>query len=252
MFADLSLTQWLAGALGALLVGLAKGGLPGVGNLAIPLYAFAFGGKPSVGLLLPVLLCGDVAAVIIYRREALWQPIWRLLPATVAGLLAGWLLFDLVPADAFARLVGALLLVMTGAHFLRQRLQGGQTDAQIEALGRNWFFRGSVGLGVGASTMLANAAGPLGAFYLMALRLPKLAFVGTMAWFFFIVNAIKIPLQVELGILTFDTLLLSLSCGVFAIVGAIIGPFILRRISQEIFGKWVWLMVIAAALKLLW
>lgn len=251
MVGELTWQSWLAGALGAALVGLAKGGLPGVGNLAIPLYAFAFGGKPSVGLLLPVLVCADISAVWIYRREARWPAIWRLLPITLVGVLVGWALFDAIPSESFARWVGVILLLMVGAHFLRQHLQGEQTPEQVEALGRSWIFRGVLGLGVGTATMLANAAGPLGAVYLMALRMPKMAFLGTAAWFFFMLNLAKIPLQVQLGVLTLDSLSLSLSFGPFAVLGALLGPRVAQRMPQSAFSLWIWITVVLAALKLL-
>jgi hypothetical protein len=44
--------DWMLVCIGALLVGLAKGGLVGVGNLTIIIFAIVFEAKASVGLLL--------------------------------------------------------------------------------------------------------------------------------------------------------------------------------------------------------
>src|SRR5690606_34301020 len=72
--------QWALAALGALLVGLGKGGLPGVGNFTVLLFALSFDAKLSVGLLLPILISADVVAVILYRKHVAWNYLGRLMP----------------------------------------------------------------------------------------------------------------------------------------------------------------------------
>ena len=39
---DLTWTHWVLGALGAVFVGLGKGGLPGMGNITVALYLLIF------------------------------------------------------------------------------------------------------------------------------------------------------------------------------------------------------------------
>ncbi len=249
---ELRAGAWVAGLLGAFLVGLAKGGLPGVGNLAIPLYALAFGAKASVGILLPVLLCADVAAVLIYRRNADWRAIHRVLPAALIGLGLGFLLFDAIPASVFSPVVGVIMLVMTALHFLRLALLGEPSTEQTEALAQNWAFRGTLGTLLGTTTMLANAAGPVGALYLMALRLPRATFLGTAAWFFFILNVVKLPFQAILGTVSPGSLSLSVLLGGAAVAGALLGPHVAQRLPEKAFSTWVWVMVVLAAVKMLW
>ena len=64
---NLTLTHWVLLMLGALIMGMSKGGIPGAGNLTVAIFALvmedALGplGVPlSVGLLLPVLISADV------------------------------------------------------------------------------------------------------------------------------------------------------------------------------------------------
>ena len=57
--------------------------------------------------------------------------------------------------------------------------------------------------------MLAIAAGPIAQFYLLAMRLPKYAFIGTSAWLFLIINLGKVPLMCELGVLNMDVFYIS-------------------------------------------
>jgi hypothetical protein len=60
------------------------------------------------------------------------------------------------------------------------------------------WFAWTIGILAGAATMLANAAGPVFAIYLIAVGLPKMEFVGTSAWFFFIINLFKVPFSIAL------------------------------------------------------
>ena len=50
--------------------------------------------------------------------------------------------------------------------------------------------------------MLANAAGPIAQLDLLVMGLPKYAFIGTSAWLFLIVNIFKVPLMIDLKIIT--------------------------------------------------
>lgn len=248
---ELTPTVWLLASLGAFLVGLGKGGLPGAGNLTIYLFAVCFGAKPSVGILLPVLICGDIVAIIIYRRHAEWKYLKRLLPPTLGGILIGWGIFEWIPADIFGAVIGSILLVMTALHFFRRWLARRSEKTSEDMVPHTWWFITGTGLAGGMATMLANAAGAIASFYLMAVQLPKYAFIGTTAWFFFIVNVCKIPLMVDLGIISFDSIGLSLTLGVFAVAGALTAPKLVKHIPQDIYEKVIWALVIIAGLRLI-
>ena len=67
----LTFAHWSLLALGALIMGMSKGGIPGAGNLTVAIFALvledALGpvGVPlSVGLLLPVLISADVRQLV--------------------------------------------------------------------------------------------------------------------------------------------------------------------------------------------
>ncbi len=248
---ELTPTAWLLVSLGAFLVGLGKGGLPGAGNLTIYLFAVVFGPKPSVGILLPVLICGDIVAIIVYRRHAEWKYLKRLLPPTLAGILIGWGVFEWIPARIFGTVIGVILLLMTALHFFRRWLVSRQDKDAEDLVPHTWWFITGTGLAGGLATMLANAAGAIASFYLMAVRLPKYAFIGTTAWFFFIVNVCKIPLMVDLGIISFDSIGMSLSLGIFAVMGALIAPRLVKHIRQDIYEKIIWILIIIAGLRLI-
>ena len=107
------------------------------------------------------------------------------------------------------------------------------------------------GLLGGIATMLANAAGPVAQLYLLAMALPKYAFIGTAAWLFLIVNVAKVPFMVNLGIINNDWLILSFQMMPFAILATLIAPFIVKHINQKLFETLLWVFVIYAGIKLL-
>jgi uncharacterized membrane protein YfcA len=247
----MSVADWMLLLSGAFLVGLAKGGVVGVGNLTIILFAMVFEPKASVGILLPVLISADVVAVVLYRRHAHWGHLRRILPWMVAGVLVGYVLFDLMSDRAIGLAIGWIVLLMT-------LLQAGRTLAKQSALGdfaermpHSPWFSGSLGLLGGFATMVANAAGPIGQLYFISLRLPKLAFIGSGVWCFFLINLFKVPLQAQLGILDFASMQISLALMPAAVVGALLAPQIVKWIPERWFAFAVWFFIVVAAVKLI-
>lgn len=246
-----SLELWQYGliALGAFLVGLGKGGLPGVGNLTVVLMALALPAKMSVGILLPILISADIIAVLVYRRHAEWRYIWKLAPWMVVGILIGYFVFSRVDDAQVRFLIGFILLAMTGVHFLRKWLRRGNTEE--DRLPHHPAFIGSTGIIGGFSTMVANAAGPVAALYFIASGLPKYAYIGTSAWFFLLVNVFKVPFMMDLGIIASDSLLFSASFMLYSVLGAVIAPFIVKRINQRVFEFLIWFFIVVGGLKLI-
>ena len=79
---------WLAVTGGAFGIGLNKGGLTGLGILPVVLFAFIFQARQSTGFVLPLLIVGDICAVITYRRVVLWKTFWVLLPPALVGSIS--------------------------------------------------------------------------------------------------------------------------------------------------------------------
>ena len=98
--------------------------------------------------------------------------------------------------------------------------------------------------------MVANAAGPVGQLYFISVGLPKMAFIGTSAWCFFIVNIFKVPFQAHLGIINLTSLQISLTLAPIAMLGAWIAPKVVHFIPQRIFSFIVWFFIVLAGVKL--
>jgi len=107
------------------------------------------------------------------------------------------------------------------------------------------------GLVDGVATMLANAAGPIAQFYLLSMKLPKYAFIGTSAWLFLIVNICKVPLMWELGIIDLEVFGVCMWLFIPAVLGAAVAPLLVRRIRQDIFEYLIWFFIVLAGLRMI-
>jgi uncharacterized membrane protein YfcA len=243
---DLDLFGWVIVAVCAVLVGTSKTGVPGLGVLIVPLMALDLPARKSTGILLGILILADLFAVIYHRRNARWGYVLRLLPAAFAGIVAGYFGLKFVNDQQLKPIIGGIVLVMLGVNYWRTRFKG--QDAPIPT---QWWFAVTLGFMAGVTTMMANAAGPVMIIYLLAMRLPKIEFVGTGAWFFFVVNWLKVPFSASLDLMTVESVKLNLMMLPFIAIGAVVGIFLLKRIPQKAFNAVVQILAAAAAIKLL-
>lgn len=244
---DWTISQWTLMAVGAFVVGLSKCGLPGVGILAIPLFASVLPARASTGMLLPILLVGDIISVAYYRREADWKHLRRVLPWAVAGVLIGWRLMGRISDGLLSPLIGGIVLLMLILNWWLRR----HPDLKDISLPDQVWYPVCIGLIAGITTMLANAAGPIMIIYLLATRLPPIAFIGTSAWYFLLVNAFKIPFSASLGLITPGTAKVNLVLVPFVGLGAAIGILFARRVPKQAFEALMQLLAAAGALKLM-
>jgi len=233
-------------ALCAIMVGIAKTGIPGVGILVVPLMAAVLPARSSVGALLGILILADLFAAGYYRRHAQWGHVIRLLPITFAGIVTGYFALRVVNDEQLKPIVGVIVLVMLAVNYWRSRAGGENTSIPT-----HFWFVVVIGFLAGVTTMMANAAGPVMIIYLLAIRLPKVEFVGTGAWFFFVVNWLKVPFSATLDLMTTETVKLNLIMLPFIAAGAITGILVLKRIPQKTFKVVVQVLAAAAAIKLL-
>lgn len=227
-------------------IGISKSGLPGISLLHVVLFAHLFPGLQSTGIVLPMLIAGDLGAVWMFRRHALWRHVAQTLPPAVLGVVAGWWLMGRLPNTRFGPIIGGIVLVLALLQAIRDwRPEWWQAAPHTPA------FAWSMGLLAGVTTMLANAAGPVMGLYLLAVALPKDAFVGTAAWFFLLINLIKVPFSLQLGLIQPTTLALNAVLIPAIAAGLFLGKAIIARLPQRGFDSLVLIFAILAALRLL-
>jgi uncharacterized membrane protein YfcA len=244
-FPELAAWQWALGVVCAVLVGLAKTGVPGFGIFVVPLMVLTVGdARLSAGWLLPLLSTADVIAVIRFRRHAAAGRLFALTPWVFAGMLAG--AAALAWPEAWLRpLVGGIVLVMVALRLVRR---APDPSAVVPA---RWFHPAGYGIAAGFATTVANAAGPVMNMYLFAKRLPKDEFIATGAWFFLVINLGKLPLYAGRGLISGSSLLFDLVLVPAVIVGTTVGRQISARLPQRMFERIVLALTTVAALLLL-
>jgi uncharacterized membrane protein YfcA len=228
--------QWLCAALGAFMVGVSKAGITGLSILSIALFNFVFpSAKQTSGLVLPLLIFGDFVAVFAYRKHSQWRFLWRLFPWTAAGVVLGYLALGHISDRTAKTMIGAIIVTLALMSFINRR----RANAAQTAAGFHWSIAAAIGVTAGFITLVANAAGPLMAIYLVAMRLPKLQYVGTAAVFFMLLNLFKVPFMVDLGLITTQSFSLNLALAPAVLLGALTGRWLVKHINQELFENMV-------------
>jgi uncharacterized membrane protein YfcA len=229
--------QWIFAVLGALMVGISKAGITGLSILSVALFTHVFpSSKQASGLVLPLLIFGDIVAVLSYRAHAQWRFLWKLMPWTAAGVFLGYLALGHISDRTTRILIGVIVVALSALGYWRRYLTV-QTQGTTGA--GHWALAAALGIVAGFITLVANAAGPLMAIYLIAMRLPKMQFVGTAAVFFLLLNLFKVPFMVKLGLITAQSFEFNLALAPAVLAGALLGRWLLVRINQQLFEKLV-------------
>lgn len=241
---DLLPWAWVLLGVAAATIGISKTALPGGSILAIALFAAVLPARTSTAAMLLLLIVGDVFALIAYRRHAHWPTLLRLAPAVALGLLAGFAFLALAGDGAVRRAIGVILLLMIAVTLWRRYRQA-KTEASGILLSTAY---GTLG---GFTTMVANAGGPVMSMYFLATRAPVQVFLGTSAWFFAIVNLVKVPFLAGLGLFGGHVLMMDLVLAPLVVVGALVGLRIAKRMPQRLFDRIVIVLTVLGAVYLL-
>lgn len=215
--------------------------------LHVLIFAIVFGTKASTGILLPMLIIGDVMAILFFGKKAQWDQFRKLLPPTIVGVIVGaWVMKDL-DESIFKPLVGFIILTLTIIQVIRI-----WRPKAFESLPHHSLFAWTLGLLAGITTMLANAAGPIVALYLLAVALPKLELVGTSAWFFLTINIIKLPFSYfVLDLISIESLAVDIAFAPAILGGMLFGRWLLKRMPQKAFDSFLLAFTGFMALRLI-
>lgn len=225
----------------AVLIGMSKTGIHGAGMMAVPMLAVVFGGQLSSGILLPILCLADVIGVWYYHRHASWYHLKKLFPWAALGTVLGTVVGGAIDDETF-KLVMAVIIVVSV--FIMVWLERGHSE---EVPDYKW-FASLTGVAGGFTSMIGNLATSVVAIYLLSMRLPKNAFIGTTAWFFLVLNWFKIPFHIlSWKTITLNTFYLDLITLPFIGLGAFIGIIVVRRIQDRAYRWFIIAMTLVAA-----
>ena len=215
----------------SLLLGIAKSGIKGVAVLIVTGLALVYGGRESTGILMPLLVCGDIFAVIYYKRHVEWIYLVKLLPWMVIGVLIGVVLGKDLPEDLFRMGMALIILFSVAMMYYWEKKKNKKVPT-------HWSFAASTGLLAGFSTMVGNLAGAFSNIYFLAIKLPKNEFIGTAAWLFFIINLFKVPFHIWVWeTINLESLKISLTLIPAVISGLLLGVFLVKKINNDKYRK---------------
>jgi uncharacterized protein len=234
---------WTFALLGALMVGVSKAGITGISILSIALFTQVFpSSKQASGLILPLLIFGDFVAVFAYRKHTQWRFVWRMFPCTALGVVIGYFTLGRISDHTAKTMIGGMILGLVALSFWRRYGSGASAEHEAAV---HWSIAALIGITAGFVTLIANAAAPLMAIYFVAMKLPKMEYVGTAAVFFMLLNLFKVPFMVNLGLITTASFGFNLMLAPAVVVGALAGRWLLTKINQNRFEQMV--LILSAA-----
>jgi uncharacterized protein len=238
---------WAVAVLAVMVVGLSKSGLVGsMGMVAVPLLSQVMDPRDATGMMLPVLLSMDAVAIWVYRREANWHVLAIMLPGAAAGTLIGWALWSVVTDAQVLLAVGiiTLLFMLDALLPIRKRLIEGASPSKPWGV-----FWGAV---AGITSFISHTGGPPFQFYTLPMRMSPVVYSATTAFFFAIVNTMKLAPFFFLGQLSVSNLETAAILIPVGLVGVVSGVWLVRRISAKRFYQLAYILIAILAAKLIY
>ena len=231
-------------ALLGFLIGVTKGGFNGVGSLLTPLLSLVLPVSSAVGVLLPMLIVGDAFALYTYWDEWDGKLVWRLLPAGLAGALAGTYALTACSPNALRMALAVFVFVIIGYRFVSERIQAWRYQPQV-------WHGPVVGAVAGVASGMFNNGGPAFNSYLLLQGLPPRAFIATTALFFALLNWLKVPGFVYTGVLNLSLLLSVWWVFLFIPLGIVAARWLVTRIRPVVFERVIVGLLVSSSLLLI-
>ena len=246
MIETLTNIQWFAISIAALSIGMSKTGVQAIMLMIVPLMAMAFGAKESTGVILPMLCMADIIAVAYYKRIADWKIVAKLLPTAILGFFLAIGVDNMIPNGQFRQLMGWTLMLALVVMIWSEIF--GKENRWM----KKWWYAAIFGLLGGFTTMIGNAAGPVMSVYLLSMRKEKMEYIGINAWFFLVVNLLKVPLQAFVwDNITWDSLQLNLVMLPVIGIGSLIGIRIVKLLPEKIFRRFIQIVTILSVILMI-
>jgi len=237
---------WIVAILAVTLVGISKGGFAGLGVLGVPLLAIVMPPVQAAAVLLPILILQDWVSLISFRRAVDKRVLLLPLAGAVVGTLVGYFAAAWIQ-DGHIRLIVGIIAVVFSLNWwigLVQKRADGPPPG--DAAGVFW------GAVAGFTSFISHAGGPPYQIYSLPQRLGPEKLAGTTAWFFAIVNLLKVPPYFMLHQFSAENLTISAALAPVAVITTLAGVWLVRRVDSLIFYRIVYGMLLLVGLNLIW
>lgn len=236
---------WTMAVLAALLIGMAKGGLPAVGLLSVPLLSLAISPVAAAGILLPVYVVSDMFGLWAYRRDYDRRVVLIVAAGATVGVGIGWATASIVSERVVTMLVGGVGLAFASYLLVRPTGVRPRREGRV-APGLFW------SLLAGFTSFVSHAGAPPYQVYVLPLGLPKAVFAGTATIVFAYINAIKLVPYYLLGQLNVDNLAVAAVLVPVASVAVFAGVRLVRVLPEKLFFQIVTGALFVVSVRLIW
>jgi uncharacterized membrane protein YfcA len=227
-----------------IVLGLSKGGFTGLSSLAMPMMSLVISPVRAAAIVLPVLIVQDWVSVWAFRRDFSPRNLLILIPSSLIGVAAGWLLAARVSEDAVRLAVGVISIAFVFYMLIRDRLGLAPVATPGVPGGLLW---GSL---AGFTSFISHAGAPPFQVYVMPQNLKPRVFAGTSTMFFAAVNVLKLPPYLLLGQFSRDNLAVSAVLIPLAIVSTFAGVWLVRRVAADRFYAIILVITFLIGVKL--
>ena len=218
--------------LAAFLIGLSKGGLPAVAMLSVPIMSLTMSPLKAAALLLPIYILSDMVSVWLYRKEFSMENVKTLIPAGILGVLIGWATAAIVSDRMVSLLIGVMGITFCLYTWTKKK---STLPPKAPYLPKGIFW----GTLAGFTSFVSHAGAPPFQVYILPQQLPKMVFAGTGTIVFTVINLAKVIPYSTLYPYTTSTLKVAACLLPIAVVGTVVGKFLIERLSE----KWFFLAV---------
>ena len=229
-------------ALIGFLTGFSKTSIGGIGLVNAALLATILPAKESMGVMLILLIAGDLFAIGIYKKHVEWKMLRSLIWPIIFGIFVGVYFLSRATNESLKQTIGIIVLLLVILYPISQRLQSSDFSLNLRYPKT---LRLSLGVMTGFMSMVANSGGPPMSIYLLLRKNTVLKFMGNNAWLFFMVNLFKVPFVFALGLINFQSVSYIIPALLLVPLGALLGRKVIGKLNQELFQK---ITLVSAAL----
>jgi uncharacterized membrane protein YfcA len=188
----------------------------------------------------------DLVGLWAYRGKWILPELRILIPASLAGIAVGTLMFEYMTPARLRLLLGVIAVAFTLYHWLQSYLSK-VTEQKL--------FGPAIGIGAAAvagfTSFIAHAGGPPITMYLLRRGINRTQFVATTIVFFAVVNYVKLFPYAWLGQFDAGNLKTSLILAPLAPLGIGIGVWLHNRVTDRFFFRVAYAMLFVVGLKLM-
>ena len=226
-----------------ILIGLSKGGLTGIGALAVPLMAIVASPVQAAAVLMPILLILDLVAVWTYRKTYDKKTLIITIPASILGILIGYILVSQINPNWIRVIIGFIAISFTISYWRSKN----ETKPKGHSLSRGTIWGGITGF----TSFVTLTGAPPYQMYLLPLRLEQKTYAGTFMIFFWMNNILKIVPFMMLGQMNKSTLITSSILFPISLIFAFIGIWIVKKLPTKIFYEIIYILLFLVSIKLI-